>query len=177
MIVYHGTDSDSAESICKKIILGRNSSENLDFGPGFYTTISKESAVRWALRKANIRGKKPAIVTLEFDYEKAIQDEVIKVFKNDLTWGRFIVNNRNGYPYIDKVAFKEHNLDARYDITYGRIADYDILEVAEELNNSGEMLEDVGDILNPMYSYQCVFHTPLSLDYIKEKKYDIIKEA
>ena len=177
MLLYHGTDIDSAKSICDKIILGRNSSENLDFGPGFYTTTSKESAIIWAFRKASVRRKEAALVTINFNYDIALADSKIVVFDNDLRWGRFIINNRNGYGYIDKVSFKEHNLDSRYHITYGRIADYDIWEVAEELDKSDELLSTTDKILNPFYSYQYAFHTQDSLSYIGERIYEIIKEA
>lgn len=84
MFLYHGTDIDSAKSICDKIILGRNSSENLDFGPGFYTSISKESAIKWAFRKAGVRKKEAAIVMIDFDYDTALSDFKIVVFDNDL---------------------------------------------------------------------------------------------
>lgn len=177
MILYHGTDIDSAKSICDKIILGRNSSENLDFGPGFYTSISKESAIKWAFRKAGVRKKEAAIVMIDFDYDTALSDSKIVVFDNDLRWGRFVINNRNGYKYIDKISFKEHNLDSKYHITYGRIADYDILGVAEDLDNLGEILMDTNKILNPFYSYQYAFHTQEALSYIGRKTYEIIKEA
>ena len=177
MILYHGTDVDSAISICDRIILGRNSSENLDFGPGFYTTISKESAIKWAYRKARVRKRKPAVVSIDFNYDKALSDNKIVSFKNDLRWGRFIINNRNGYNYIDKVSFKEHNLDIKYPITYGRIADYDILDVADKLYESGDLLLSIDEILNPFYSYQYAFHTLDSLSYIEKKNYVIIEEA
>ena len=177
MILYHGTDIDSAISICSKIILGRNSSENLDFGPGFYTTTSKESAIKWAFRKASVRRKEASLVTIDFNYEDALSDSKIVVFDNDLRWGRFIINNRNGYGYINRVSFKEHNLDSKYHITYGRIADYDVWGVAEDLDKSGELLTTTDKILNPFYSYQYVFHTQESLSYIGKRDHKIIKEA
>lgn len=169
MILYHGTDIGSAEKIMCSIRLDVGS-EKVDFGPGFYTTTSPDTATKWALRKAKVRNQKPAVVLLDFD-EKA-SDKLIKRFSNDLAWGRFVINNRNGLDYIGKIPFKEHNLDARYDITYGRIADYDVRDVAIRLTTTGEMLQDVTEILNPFYAFQYAFHTKEALKYIQATRID-----
>ncbi len=169
MILYHGTDIESAEKIMSKIRLDVGSSK-VDFGKGFYTTISPDTAKKWALRKAKVRNQKPAVVLLNFD-EKAA-DSLIKRFKNDLIWGRFVINNRNGLDYINKISFKEHNLDAKYCITYGRIADYDIRDVAKRLEATGEILQDVNEILNPFYSYQYAFHSETSLKFLRAVEID-----
>ena len=117
----------------------------------FYTTPSVDTAKQWAKRKAIVRKQNPAVVMLEFDEEAA--ETIIKRFSNDLVWGQFVINNRNGLDYINAISVKEHNLDARYDITYGRIADYDVRDVAIELADTGEMIQDVNRILNPFYAY------------------------
>ena len=83
-IYYHGTDIDSAIDICETIKLDK-SLKYLDFGPGFYITDNKKSAERWALRKAKVRKKMPAIVCVEFD--PLLATEHIVEFDNDLRWG------------------------------------------------------------------------------------------
>lgn len=95
----------------------------------------------------------------------------IEVFKDDLRWGRFIINNRNGIIYINKVSFKENNLDAKYPITYGRIADVDVLNVAKKLFSSFEMLYSIDEIYNSNYSMQYAFHTVESTKYILKMTY------
>ena len=60
---------------------------------------------------------------------------------------------------IKKVSFQEHNLDARYDITYGRISDIGVLDVSHQLDISGKMLMSIDDILNKDYPFQYAFHT------------------
>ena len=171
---YHGTDLDSAIDICKKICLNK-SSESLDFGPGFYITESRKTAERWALRKARVRKKEAAIVIIDFNYSQA--EPYIVKFENDLRWGQFVINNRNGYEYINKIVCNEHNLDAKYNITYGRIADYFVSDVARDLKNKGIPLENLNDILNPFYSYQYAFHTEKALGFLKCLKYEIVKEV
>lgn len=71
---YHGTDIDSAISICDKIVL-KKSSKRTDFGPGFYVTNNIETAKTWAFRKAAVRRKEASIVYVEVD-EDAVSDMV-----------------------------------------------------------------------------------------------------
>lgn len=125
--------------------------------------------MRWAKRKAGVRNKKPALVSIYFDDEKALP--CIESFTDDIRWGRFIINNRNGLKYVRKIPFQEHNLDARYMITCGRIADIEIVDVADELLKSGEMLMLLDRILNQDYSVQYAFHTNDANDFIKKITY------
>ena len=68
-------------------------------------------------------------------------------------------------------SFKEHNLDARYAITYGRVADVDVVDVAESLKTSGKLLSSTDCILNKDYPKQFVFHTNEAVSYIKKYMY------
>lgn len=170
--IYHGTDRISAQRICSKDIdVSINHHRRLDFGPGFYTTDDIERAKMWALRKANTRGEKPAIVTLSFDIDGADKDNFITRFTDDLNWGQFVINNRNGRAYISKMSNQLNNLDSMFDITYGRVADVDVTDVADMLKRSELPLEDVNLILNPSYPMQYVFHTQNSISYIKKKSW------
>ena len=150
--LYHGTDIDSAREICGAggIDVTRGSKHS-DFGQGFYTTDDYRRAVKWAKHKASIRGKRAAVVTLMVDLDLAKKD--IEIFEDDLRWGRFIINNRNGIAYINKVSFKENNLDAKYPIT------------------SSEMLYSINGIYNSNYSMQYAFHTADSIKYILKMTY------
>lgn len=161
---YHGTNLKSALSIQERIDLSM-SQESVDFGRGFYVTKNKERAMMWAKRKARVKRDEPALVYVQIDLEAA--KPLIKVFNDDLDWGRFVINNRNGYDYVNKVDFKEHNLDAKYDITYGRIADIDVVDVADMLNEEGKMLYSLDRIKNLSYPMQYAFHTERSLSYVK----------
>ena len=140
-----------------------------DFGQGFYTTDDFDRAVRWAKRKAFARCRQAAVITVLFDEEAA--RPIIEYFSDDLRWGRFVINNRNGQQYIKRVAFQDNNLDARYEITCGRIADIDVVDIAEELNLNGKMLTSLNRILNTGYPLQIAFHTENSLQYIRKISY------
>ena len=168
--MYHGTDIDSAKAICalQKADVNKGS-KKVDFGPGFYLTHDYEKAVQWAHRKSIVRMKSAAVLTVDFDIEAA--RDLIEEFEEDIRWGRFIINNRNGIKYIDRVPFKDNNLDARYSITHGRVADIDVVNYANELNESGKMLDSVERILNREYAMQYAFHTEEAISYIRKYVY------
>lgn len=167
--LFHGTDSQSAKDICERGIDLSIGADYVDFGPGFYLTESFDRARIWAMRKAQTRRRSPAIVTAVFD-DVAARD-IIETFQDDLRWGRFIVNNRNGIKYISMVPFKENNLDARYDITFGRVADIDIHNVAKQLMKNGRMLMSIDGIFNKDYPMQYVLHTERAKTYIIKLSY------
>lgn len=170
---YHGTDIDSAKEICKtQTVDVKRGSPRTDFGQGFYVTPDYNRAVKWACRKAGSRRNKAAVVTVIFDEDSA--KPIIEYFLDDLRWGRFVINNRNGMQYIRKVAFQENNLDARYHITCGRIADLDVTDVADELNKSGKMLMSLEEILNKNYPLQYAFHTKEATEFIKKLSYRVV---
>jgi hypothetical protein len=169
--LYHGTDVDSAKYICQKIDV-KLGAKNTDFGQGFYLTNDYNRAIRWAYRKSGLRCKKAAVVTAIFDEKEA--EHVIEYFNDELRWGRFVINNRNGIEYISNVPFQDNNLDSRYQITCGRIADIEVVSIADELKQSGQMLMSIEGILNKGYPIQYAFHTDKAVEYIKKVSYRIV---
>lgn len=97
MILYHG----STDCVDKPEI--RKGDVYLDFGVGFYTTTSYEQAERWARIKMRRKNLDTGYVSVyEFDYERAMNDLVIKQFESaDEEWLTFVVNNRKGAPTND----------------------------------------------------------------------------
>ena len=67
------------------------------------------------------------------------------------------------------------NLDARYPITYGRIADYEVRDIARKLYQTGEILESIEGIFNPFYSFQYAFHSERALGFINSTRYEKIE--
>lgn len=169
MVLYHGTIEEYAKDIINTGVKIVNQNKALDFGPGFYATPSYESAVKWAKRKSIIHGGKASVISIHVDGEMI--DQIAIKFEDDLRWARFIVNNRNGFRYIEKVSFKEHNLDMKYDITYGRIADLDVYDVCQQLQRENVLLDNVHSILNPNYAFQYAFHTPQGFNCINKITY------
>lgn len=169
MRLYHGTDTNSAYFIKAKIDLSK-SRKNVDFGPGFYTTPSYNSAKDWAMAKTYGTHKRPAVVVLEFDLDNA--QHLIYNFEPNLSWGRFVMNNRNGPKYIGQMSFKLNNLDRHIPITYGMIADYKTAIIAKELDKTKSELQQEGlnKILNNNFAQQYVFHQEYALTFLTVKE-------
>lgn len=186
MKLYHGTISTGAENIIKNGIKLERGKPKVDFGQGFYTTPSFNFAMSTAINKANKTNAydselnvKPYILTYNFDLEKAKKNcNVLTFSETDIKWAQFIINNRNGFDYMDSVGSHFHNVKHQYDIVQGSIADNEIVLLAKNLNILKERVK-TNDIDSMLYSYitkQISFHTYKSLNYIQLTGCDIIKE-
>lgn len=183
MIVYHGTISSCAENIIKNGILLEKGKPKVDFGQGFYTTNSygfAKSTAKNKAEKTNMHCGKNYVrpIVLKFDICDGLMREfnVLKFSDANLKWAQFIINNRNGYEYIKKINSHFHNLDHKFDIVIGSIADNKISLLAKELKELKEKVTDT-DICNMVYPYytnQISFHTSKSLSCIKLLDCDII---
>lgn len=187
MKVYHGTIFSSAMNIMAQGVKLNYSQKMLDFGKGFYTTPDKKHAISTAKHKAFRHNQKyrkdamerevPAVVTLEYIEDEGLS---IKAFEShDQEWKNFILANRSTDTIVEKYGIIEHNLDNRYDIVKGEIADGSIAQKAVQVRNEGctywEI--DVKDLLvegEDAYGYQISFHTEKSLHCIKPRRCDII---
>ncbi|WP_461206489.1 DUF3990 domain-containing protein [Clostridium sp. DL1XJH146] len=108
MQIYHGSDV----IVDKPKILKNN--RLLDFGMGYYTTMNREQAKRWA-EKVSIRNNTGSkfISIYNFDIDKAKYELNILEFTNpDEKWLEFITANRRGKEIIEE-----------YDIVIGPVAD------------------------------------------------------
>ena len=186
MKLYHGTISTGAENIIKNGIKLERGKPKVVFGQGFYTTPSFNFAMSTAINKANKTNAydselnvKPYILTYNFDLEKAKKNcNVLTFSETDIKWAQFIINNRNGFDYMDSVGSHFHNVKHQYDIVQGSIADNEIVLLAKNLNTLKERVK-TNDIDSMLYSYitkQISFHTYKSLNYIQLTGCDIIKE-
>lgn len=106
-IIYHG-------SYCKienpKIITGKYTK---DFGEGFYCTILKEQAIKWAKKFDT-----PVLNIYEYNEDLNLKIKEFNILSEE--WLDFIINSRNG---------KKHN----YDIVIGAMADDQIYNYITDL--------------------------------------------
>lgn len=175
MIVYHGTFLAAALSIEKDGILLGECNPYTDFGQGFYVTEHSEYAINSALRKVrfNIQSGEteknkliPAIVSFEFDQVKGAYLEE-SFLGETLDWLQFVVCNRAGYQYVNAVQSDLHNLDARFPIVRGRIADQQVSIFAREMRKHPRLVteQDLSAVVyqktSKQYDYadQISFHT------------------
>lgn len=186
MKLYHGTISTGAENIINNGIKLEHGKPKVDFGQGFYTTPSFNFAMSTAINKANKTNAynfqtyvEPYVLTYQFDQEKANKYcNVLNFNKTNIKWAQFIINNRNGYNYMNKARTHFHNIGHKYDIVKGAIADNEIVVLAKTLNDLNAKVTD-DDINNILYNYftrQISFHTYKSLAYLHLTQCDIIRE-
>lgn len=114
MMVYHG----STEVVEKPDV--EHSYRLLDFGRGFYVTTVKEQAERWAKRKADIFGKKEAIVNI-YRMNDDTDEFRVKFFEEDLIeWIDFVCRCRDGEKDYQK-----------YDLIFGKVANDKVFRVVD----------------------------------------------
>ncbi|MCD7956484.1 MAG: DUF3990 domain-containing protein [Lachnospiraceae bacterium] len=181
MILYHGTDLNSAANICKQGIDLGKSQKKLDFGAGFYTTPDIEKAKKRALLKSEGNAARARIVAIEVD-DVRFASLIKKEFNNaNQEWCEFILINRCGKALLSVMAGRDHNLDNRYDVVCGEIADSSISSIVYEIKKGKRKAEEVNysellpDSLRS-YGYQISFHTKKSLSCIIKCSCDRISE-
>ena len=164
MILYHGSNLEIIEidfSKCKPY---------KDFGKGFYLTSLKTQAMRMAQNKAALFGG-DAIVT---DYEIAaaiLEDNELQIPRFQMSptmeWARFVVNNRNkAFTDFDSEFC---NLDCKYDIVIGPVADDAIAATIRRF--MGDKLDEEGlrrQLTYKQLSDQYSFHSQRALEHLKK---------
>ena len=115
MILYHGSNTK-----VEAVDLSR-CRPNKDFGQGFYLTSDKSAAEKMALRTVRRFGGTPFLMTYDFD-ETQLEKLNQKLFEvPSVEWAMFVMANRRA----DNNA-KDHNLDNKYDIAVGPVANDDL---------------------------------------------------
>ena len=107
MVVYHGSNVEIKEP---KIITGRNTK---DFGAGFYCTVIKEQAERWAKRYAS-----PVVNTYSLLIDEKLDILEFKEMTDE--WLDFIIDCRSGKPHSHDIVIGAMANDQ----IYNYIADY-----------------------------------------------------
>lgn len=151
MTVYHGGYQLVEKPEIRK---GRNTK---DFGTGFYCTIIKEQAERWARRY------KTKIVSI-YDV-KAFSDLKVKEFK-EMTeeWLDFIISCRSG---------KEHD----YDIVIGAMADDQVYNYISDYMEGTITREQFWVLARFKYpTHQIVFCTEKALKYLEYRCFEEVQE-
>ncbi len=165
MILYHGSNQSIDRidlSVCRPF---------KDFGKGFYLTTMEEQAQKMARRVAGIFGGTPTVNV--FRLEDAVwQKEHLSLRRfpaATLEWALFVTANRTGNTTV------ENNLDEKYDIVIGPVADDDLSVLFRQFSDGliGEEALRKGmefRRLNDQYS----FHTERAIAYLrKERTYHV----
>lgn len=164
MRLYHGSNIDIS-----KIDLNKCRPYK-DFGKGFYLTEIRDQAEKMASRVARIYGGKPCVTIYEFD-EAALTDENLRVRKFELPtkeWALFVIHNRSRE--FKDIASEECNLDNKYDLVIGPIANDDLALLFRQFSNG---LLDVDTLVREMkfkkLTNQYSFHTKKAIAYLRKE--------
>lgn len=164
MNLYHGSNTDIKEinlAMCRPY---------KDFGQGFYLTVMKEQAEKMANRVASIYGGSPVLNVYEIDDDfMHMKDLKIKDFGAETSeeWVRFIRNNRSK-KYAD-FANPECNLDNKYDIVIGPIADDNMALLFRQYENGMITFENMlNGMIYKKTTNQYSFHTQKAVSLLKK---------
>lgn len=164
MKLFHGSNMEIDKVDLAKCM------PNKDFGCGFYTTLLEEQAWRMAKRRARIDGGIPVVTVYEVPDDLTGKSDLhCKVFEDKPTieWAIFIRNNRDR-EFVDYDSL-ECNLDCKYDIVVGPVADDTVGLLIRQFSRGtidAEYLKkefDFGRLTN-----QYTFHTEKALEYLKK---------
>jgi hypothetical protein len=126
MILYHGSNIE-----IDKIDLGKCRPYK-DFGKGFYTSPRLEQA--WTMAKRTVRiNRNGALCVTAFSFDdELLSDPAMKIKQfahPNEEWARFVMNNRNRK--FGNIQSPDCNIDAKYDIVIGPVANDDIVALME----------------------------------------------
>lgn len=130
MILFHGSNTDIKSinlAMCRPY---------KDFGRGFYLTEIKDQALKMAKRVAKIYGGQPIVNIYEIS-DDFIEDMTLNIRRFTDTpseeWARFVMNNRSRS--FTNFSSLECNLDNKYDIAIGPVADDDMAMLFRQYQN------------------------------------------
>lgn len=182
MILYHGTVSKNAISIIENGIDLSVCQIHTDFAQGFYLTPDRYQAIRWAERKtaaAKTWFKYPVVLSYSVD-SKIFTSLHTKIFKTtNIEWAQFIINNRCGMDYALGGEYHDQNIDKKYDVVIGYIADGQITDLAKQLEKENREVSEneLIKIINPHYPKQYSFHTQRALEILGNARYNKIQKG
>ena len=154
MILYHGSNVEINQidlGLCKPY---------KDFGTGFYTTQFEKQAVNMAKRTIRQFGGKPYITKFAIDDTELQNCSIVKkVFTTPTNeWALFVLNNRNRN--FSDAANLNCNLDNKYDIVIGPVANDDIRLLFDLFEDKILKLEELAKRLEfKNLTSQISFHT------------------
>lgn len=179
MIVYHGTDSHSAQNILENGISLSRGDKSVDNARGFYTTPSKEFAVQRAkmvtaaLKKFNEDDTlKPVILRIEIN-DNAFNSLSVKEFDGcTYEWREFVLYNRLGKRFLrnQSITSDNHNLDFKYDVVIDETADTGVGKIVSDVRYKETRSADITSVIqkiqksnNKFWDKQVSFHTRRAL--------------
>lgn len=185
--IYHGTIMIHYLNIEEegiKILI--NPHRTVDFGYGFYTTSNFEQAKRWAKSisratdtKINKDKRKAVVVeySINIEYIEKLKYKIFNTYCQD--WKEFVHNNK----IIDYQINNNHNLDLKYDLVFGYMADNKLGNILRELVEIREKIDslDYRKLIEKIEPHdksgeedQMSFHSIEAIELLKFEKIHIV---
>ncbi len=166
MTLYHG-------STCKvETPLVKTGRQNLDFGPGFYLTLLKEQAERWAVITSSRKsvGAAPLLNTYTFDLDAALAAGFRRLSFDSYNkeWLDFIADSRSG-----KQPWQG------YDMVEGGVANDRVIEAVEAyLSGYASMEKTLGLLAYTEPNHQiCLLNQEMVDMYLKFQQCSHVKKG
>jgi hypothetical protein len=164
MLLYHGSNTDIKSinlAMCRPY---------KDFGRGFYLTELKEQAAKMAVRVSKIYGGKPIINVYEID-DSFLNETSLNIRKfadaPSEEWAKFVMNNRSR-SFTDYTS-EECNLDNKYDIVVGPVADDDMAMLFRQYQNELITFENlISGMTFRRTTNQYSFHTDRAIALLRK---------
>ena len=161
MILYHGSSTEIVEK--PRIIMG---DKFLDFGYGFYTTTSKEQAVRWAeIKKKRIKSENSYLNIYEVD-DNIFSNHSLSILSFDNSspeWLEFVIGNRRG------------SITHNHDIIQGPVANDTLYRIITIYESGVLTFEETINRLKVHELFdQLSFHSEKALENLKYKEQLVI---
>jgi len=164
MKLYHGSNVEIIKVELEKCMPYK------DFGKGFYTTTLKEQAWRMAKRRAAAEGGSPVVTIFEIPDELLSEGGLnCRVFSGmpSVEWAVFVKNNRD--KKFEDISSPECNLDGKYDVVVGPVADDTIGLLVRQFQRG--LIDE--RYLTEGFSFdkvtdQYTFHTEKALKYLRK---------
>ncbi|MGN0739294.1 MAG: DUF3990 domain-containing protein [Treponema sp.] len=161
MILYHGSNIDIQKIDLSQCRPGK------DFGQGFYLTEIKEQAVRMAQRVSRMFGGNAVLNVYDFDDSILSENKLaVKIFeKPSVDWAKFVITNRNASRI--KVPQEENNIDNKFDIVIGPVADDDLALLFRQFSDGVISVETLMQEMNfKELTNQYSFHTERAVSFL-----------
>lgn len=180
MIVYHGTDSDSAQHIIEDGIDLFVGDDSVDNGRGFYTTPSRAFASRRAKMRTSSVQKfrqneklRPVTLQIEIDESKFNELRVKEFYGCTYEWKEFVLYNRLGNVFLNNqgIVSINHNLDSKYDVVIDETADAGVGGVVSRIRyketrsnmDINSVIDQIEKSNNRVWGRQVSFHSKRAL--------------
>ena len=161
MILFHGSNIE-----IDKIDLNKCRPYK-DFGKGFYLTEIPDQAEKMARRVARIYGGRPCVTCFDFDNMTLLRSGLsVRSFdKPSKEWAIFVINNRSRT--FQNRTDPECNIDCKYDIVTGPIANDDLALLFRQFSRKMISIEElVRGMEYKQLTNQYSFHSERALNYL-----------